>query len=102
MANYGKKVQSDNKHLEDLANAQFVHLDGGNTGPITVSSGACNLARVVINSNGLAFNLVDGSRQIAQFATTSVEGTYKHGVYCENNLVISSVSGTGSATVVFN
>lgn len=98
---YGKKVQSDNKHLEDLANAQFVHIDGSTT-PVVVSATACNLARVIVNTKGIGFVVRTGSRQIATFATTSPENTYRHGVYCENGLTVDVSSGTGSVTIVFN
>lgn len=99
--NYGKKTQSDNKHLSNLTSARFVHLDGS-AATVTPRTTAGRLMKVVINTKGLAFIVSDGSNVIANFAITSAEGTYKYGVYCNQNVKVTGISGTGSATLVFD
>lgn len=102
MADYGRKIQSDNKHLANLTSARHsIHIDGGNTAPITVRAGAGRLLRVVIFAKGLAFTIRDGTDVLAVIATTTVEGTYDVGVYVNTNININGISGTGSALIVF-
>lgn len=101
MADFSKKTQGDNKHLANATSARFVHLDGGNTTAIDLT-GIHRILRVVVIAKGVAFTVRDGSRVIGNFATTTVEGTYNIGVYCENTPRIDGISGTGSALVTFD
>lgn len=99
MSDFGKKVQSDNKHLEDLANAKFFYA--ASAGTYVVSTGACNLGRVILNTNGGAVELRTGSRVIGIIASDAPEGVFPYGVYCENGLTVD-VGSTSDVTVVFN
>lgn len=99
MADFGKKVQSDNKHLEDLANAKFLNVTAA--GSYVVSAGACNLGRVILNTNGGTVEVRSGSRPIGIIALDAPEGSFDYGVYCENGLTVDVV-GTCDATIVFN
>lgn len=101
MADFKKKVQSDNKHLSDLTGAQFVHIDGSDTTPITVFSTGGRLLRVILNTNGATLNLKSGSRQIGTIALDAPETTFNYGVYCENGLTYQA-GGALSATLVFD
>lgn len=98
---YGKKVQSDNKHLEDLANAQYKHVDGSVTTPVTVSTSACNLGRVILNTNGATVTLKSSTDVIAIIASDAPEGTFNYGLYCANGLTVTC-GGATDATIVFN
>jgi hypothetical protein len=98
---YSKKTQTDNRHLANGTSARRVHIDGS-TATVPVRSGAGRLLRVIINTKGLAFIVSDGSDVIANFATTSPEGTYNYGTYCNQSVKVTGVSGTGSATLVFS
>lgn len=99
MADFGKKVQSDNKHLEDLANSKFFYA--AKAGTYVVSTGACNLGRVILNTNGGAVELRTGTRPIGIIASDAPEGPFPYGVYCENGLTVDVVADT-DVTVVFN
>lgn len=101
MADYTKKTQTDNKHLSNLTSARYVHLDGGSTTAIDLP-GARRLLRVEVLNKGVAFTIRNGSRVIGNFATTSPEGDYPIGVYCENALRIDGISGTGSTLIAFD
>lgn len=95
-ADYGKKVQADNAHLSNMTSSKFVSFDGTTAKPYDSGIKPKRLGRIVIAAKGVAFTVRSGSRQIAVFATTSPEGTYNFGIYCENGLTIDGVSGTGS------
>lgn len=101
MADYSKKVQSDNRHLNDLTGAKFVWIDGGVTAPVVVATGAVRLLRVILNTNGATLNLKSGSRQIGTIATDAPEGPFPYGIYCENGLTYQA-SGAMDATLVFD
>lgn len=97
-----KKVQSDNKHLQNLDSGRFVHVDGGTaTVPLIPSTKAGCLLRVVLNTNGLGILLRSGSRVVGQIATDAPEQTFNYGAWCENGLT-AEVTGTGSATILFD
>lgn len=85
-----------------MVGADFVHIDGA-VNPVSVGSAtsARRLIRVVNNTKGLSLNIRSGSRVIGNIATTSAEGAYMYGVYCENGIQVD-VSGTGDATLVFS
>lgn len=100
-ADYGKKVQGDNRHLANLTSARNVHIDGSSA-LVTVSptGSGCRLLRVINNTKGLSLNLRTGSRVIGTIGTGSGEGTYGYGTYCENGIQID-VGGSGSATIIW-
>lgn len=106
MADYTKKTQTDNKHLSNLTSARNYHIDGGQASKV-VRSKAGRLIRIIVNSKGLAFIVRDGiiannGPILASFATTTIEGTYDYGTYCVNGITIDNVSGSGSATLIFD
>lgn len=101
MADWKQKTQTDSSHLANQTSAQFVYIDGTIPKPLSGVKG-CRALRVVIATKGVAFTVRNGSRTIANFATTSPEGTYHLGVYCENGLVVDGVSGAGSALLAFD
>lgn len=106
MADYTKKTQTDNKHLSNLTSARFYHIDGGQASKV-VRAGKGRLLSVTMNTKGLAFVVRDGivannGAVVANFATTSPEGTYDYGIYCPNGITVDNVSGSGSATLVFD
>lgn len=101
MADYSKKVKSDNQHLADLTGAKFAYLDGSTTPMTIVASGVgCRLLRVILNTNGNTVTLRTGSRVIAVIANDAPEGPFPYGVYCEDGL-IAECGGAVNATVVF-
>lgn len=99
MADYARKVQSDNEHLSQLTSARFVKVDGSTTPQTVVTSGA-RLLRVVLNTNGATILLRTGSRQIGTIALDAPEGTFNYGVYCENGIQVET-GGAVDATLVF-
>lgn len=101
MADFSKKTQTENSHLANGTSAKFIHLDGGDTNPKDLTS-SHRLLRVVVIAKGVAFTVRNGSRVIGNFATTTPEGTYDFGVYCENPLRIDGISGTGSTLIAFD
>lgn len=100
MADFSKKTQTGNTHLANLTSAKFLHLDGGDTAAKDLTTSK-RLMRVVVVAKGVAFTVRDGSRVIGNFATTTPEGTYDFGVYCENALRVDGISGTGSTLIAF-
>lgn len=101
MADFGRKTRSDNRHLQNLTGAKFVHVDGSDTTPVTVFSTGGQLLRVILNTNGASLNLKSGSRQIGTIASDAAEDTFHYGIYCENGLTYQA-SGALSATLVFD
>lgn len=99
MADYSKKIQSDNKHLANGTSARFVHVDGSKS-QVIVYPKACRLLRVVIGTAGTQLIIRDGSNVIGAVSTTAV-GTLNYGVYCNTNITVDVVTGSGSATFVF-
>lgn len=103
MADFSKKTQSDNKHLSNLTTARSsIHIDGSNTNPIVIRPKAGRLMRIIIMAKGLAFTVRDGSDIKAVVATTTLENSYEFGIYCNTNITINGISGTGSALIVFD
>lgn len=100
MADYSKKVQSANKHLQNETSARFVHIDGSKP-QVVVYPTAGRLLRVVIGTAGIVATIRDGSKVIGQTSSTSA-GTLNFGVYVNTNITIDVASGTGSMTVVFD
>ena len=99
--NYSKKTQSENAHLANLTSARYVYIDGGQTA-VTARSTAGRLLRIVIFTKGLAFIVDNGSEPVANVATTTPEGTYDCGIYCDANIKVNGISGSGSALLVFS
>lgn len=99
--NFSKKTQEGNKHQANLTSAQFVHFDGTTAKPVDIANPR-RLLRIIVCTKGVAFTVRSGSRQIGVFSTTSAEGTYNFGEYCENGLTIDGVSGTGSVNVALD
>lgn len=95
---YSKKVQSDNKHLSNGTSARFVHVDGSKA-QVIVRPSAGRLLRAVINTVGINAIVRDGSNVIGNISTT-ISGTLNYGVYCNTNITVDVVSGTGSITFV--
>lgn len=96
---FSKRQKSDNKHLSDLTGAKFVHVDGSKAQTI-VRSTAGRLLRVVIGTAGINAVIRSGSDVIGIVSTTAV-GTLNYSVYCNTNIIVDVVSGTGSLTIVF-
>lgn len=102
MAGYSK-VQSDNKHLQNMNSAKYLHVDGSSTDPIVVvpATKGCSLLRVILNTNGSTLRLRTGSRVVAVIASDALEGSFPYGVWCENGL-IAECGGSLDATIVFD
>lgn len=99
MADYSKKVQSDNKHLSNGTSARFVHVDGSKP-QVVVRASAGRLLRAVISTAGINAVVRDGSQVIGNISTT-MTGTLNYGVYCNTSITVDVVTGTGSITFVF-
>lgn len=99
MADYSAKVQSDNKHLSNGTSARFVHIDGSKS-QVVVRASKGRLLRVVINTAGINAIVRDGSNVIGNISATMV-GTLNYGVYCNTNITVDVVTGTGSITFVY-
>lgn len=98
---YSKKTQTDNKHLSNLTSARQYPIDGGKATD-TIRPKCGRLMRVIISTKGLAFTINDGSKPLFVAATTTAEGTYDIGVYCDTNIKLAGCSGTGFALVAFD
>lgn len=101
MADFGKKIQADNRHLQDLTSARNAAIDGGKTN-FVARPRAGRVLKVVISTKGLAFSINDGSKPLFVAATTTPENTYEIGTYCENNINVAGISGSGFALLVFD
>jgi hypothetical protein len=101
MADFNKKIQSENRHLENLTSARFYYVDGSVTTQQTIINGACRLVRCVLNTNGATITLKDGTRTIAVIASDAPEGPFDYGLYIENKLTVQA-NGAVDATVVFD
>ena len=99
MADYGKKVQTTNKHLSNLTSARYAHVPASTTK--TVRSTAGRLLRVVLNTNGGTVTLRDGSDVIGIIASDAPETTFEYGIYC-NTSIVCETGATCDVTVVFD
>lgn len=99
MADFKRKVQSENKHLSNLTSARYAHVPASTTK--TVRPGAGRLLRVVLNTNGGTVTLRDGSDVIGIIASDSPETTFEYGVYC-NTSIVCETGSTADVTVVFD
>jgi hypothetical protein len=101
MADYSKKIQGDNKHLANFTSSRFVHIDG-TASKVTVRNQAGRVMWITIFTKGLAFSIKNGTEVLGNVATTTAEGTYWLGEYCNTNITIDGISGTGSANVSYD
>lgn len=99
MADYGKKVQSENKHLSNLTSARYAHVPASTTKTVRPSAG--RLLRVVLNTNGGTVTLRDGTDVIAIIASDAPENTFNYGIYC-NTSIVCETGATSDVTVVFD
>ncbi len=99
MGDFTRKVQTENKHLSNLTGARYAHVPASTTK--TVRSSAGRLLKVVLNTNGGAVTLRDGSDVIAIIASDAPETTFEYGIYC-NNSIICETGATCDVTVVFD
>lgn len=93
------RTQSDNTHLENLTSGKFVHLTAAGT--YTIKNTRGRLVRVILNLNGGAVTVRNGSEVIGIIAADAIEGTYDYGVYCDDSIVVD-LGNTGDITVVFS
>lgn len=98
-ADYTKKVQTDNKHLSNMTTARYAHVPASTNK--TVRVGAGRLVRVVLNTNGGAVTLRDGSDVIAIIASDSPEQSFEYGIYC-NTSIVCETGATSDVTVVYD
>lgn len=99
MADYKKKIQSENKHLSNLTTARYAHVPASQTKTVRASAG--RLLRVVLNTNGGTVTLRDGSDVIGIIASDAPETTFDYGVYC-NTSIVCETGATCDVTVVFD
>lgn len=99
MADYSRKTQSSNRHLENETSAKFLQIDGSKP-QVVVRSTPGRLLRVVIGVAGVVSIIRNGSTVIGQTSSTST-GTLNFGVYVNTGITVDVVSGTGSMTVVY-
>lgn len=92
------KTQDGNTHLANGTTAKFTHIDGSKTQVIPRST-AGRLLRVVINTAGINFVIRNGS-EVAGIVSATATGTLNFGVWCNANITIDVITGTGSATIV--
>lgn len=99
MADFNKRIASDNSHLEGLTSGKFAHVISTATGG-KIKSKPGKLLRVILNTNGSTLTLKNGSEVIAVIASDAPEATYEYGVYC-NDSIVAEAGGAIDATVVF-
>lgn len=97
-SDYGKKTQSGNAHLANLTSARYAHVPASTTK--TVRSTAGRLLRVVLNTNGGAVTLRDGTDVIGIIAADAPETTFDYGIYCNTSIVVET-GATADVTVVY-
>lgn len=99
MADFGRKVQSVQKHLANLTSSRWRHVEASST--VTVCSGAGRLISVTLNTNGGVVILRNGSEVIASIAADAPEGTFYYGIYC-NASIICETGATADVTVNYD
>ena len=95
------RTKSDNKHLENLTSARWVHIDGSVTTKQIVRATPGSLLRVILNTNGATITLRNGTEVIGIIATDSPEGQFPFGIYCGTDISYQC-SGAVDATLVFS
>lgn len=98
MANFNKRTQTDNTHLGALTSADFAHYTAAGT--YTVKNAPGIVLKVVLNTNGGAVTIRNGSEVIGIIASDSPEKSFEYGVYCNNSIKVD-LGGTADVTVVF-
>lgn len=99
MADFKRKLQTDNEHLANSTSARFKHIDSG-SGTVLNQSG--RLLRVILNTNGNTLALKNGNSEvIGIIAADAPEGTFDFGVYC-NDSIKFECGGALDATIVFD
>jgi hypothetical protein len=99
MADFARKVQSDNKHLASSTSARYAHPQVSST--TTIRSTGGRLLRVILNTNGGTVTLRDGSDVIGIIAADAPEGTFNYGIYCNTSIIVET-GATVDCTVVFS
>jgi ApbE superfamily uncharacterized protein (UPF0280 family) len=95
------RTETDNKHLENLTSARFVHVPASQT-DLVVRATAGRLLRVILNTNGGTVTLRNGdSDVIGIIALDAPEGTFNYGVYCSNGIQVDTGTVV-DCTVVFS
>lgn len=100
MADYKSKIQSDNKHLANLTSARFKHVEASAT-DVVVRDRPGRLLRVILNTNGGVVVLKNGPAIIASIAADAPEQTFDYGIYCHDNINVTT-GATCDVTVVFS
>lgn len=95
------RTTSENKHLENLTSARWVHIDGSVTTKQTVRNQAGRLLRVMLNTNGATITLFNGTEVIGIIASDSPEGEFPYGIFCGTNIAYQC-SGAVDATLAFS
>lgn len=102
MADFKQKTQSAMQSLANQGAAKFIHIDGSvalvTVLPTTLGG---RLLRVIVNTKGLSLNIRTGPRVVGIIGTAVPEGTYSHGVYCENGIQVDVGGSGGSVTLVY-
>jgi len=102
MADYKQRTKSGDQNSQDVVGANFFHIDGSVTTPVTVKNGAGRLLRVHLNTNGSTLTLRNGNSEVvAVIASDAPEGSFPYGVYC-NNSIVAIAGGAVDATIVFS
>lgn len=97
------RVQADNKHLQDLTSAEWVHVDASQTNK-QIRSGAVGLLKVVLNTNGGTVTLRNGTagEVVAIIASDAPEQAFDYGILCTNGLYVDTGSTVDCTIVVDN
>lgn len=93
----GKETRSDNAHLQGLTSGRWTHVGSSETKTVRNSEG--RLLRVVLNTNGGAVIIRNGSEVIGNIDAAAPEGTYWYGIYCNDSIIVEVGSGA-DVTVV--
>lgn len=94
------RIQSDNKHLQNLTSARFVHVPASTT-DLVIRSSEGRLLRVVLNTNGGTVTLRNGDTDvIGIIASDAPETTFYYGVFCPNGIQVDT-GATVDCTIVY-
>lgn len=94
------RTNSDNRHLQNLTSASFVHLTAAVTGKV-IKDKPGRLLRVILNTNGGAVTVRNGSEVIGIIAADAPEATFDYGVYCNNSIKVD-VANTCDVTIIYD
>ena len=94
------RTQGDNKHLQDLTSAEYVHVGASETDKV-IRSDDVGLLRVILNTNGGTVTLRNGdSEVIGIIASDAPENTYYYGILCTNGLQVDTGASVDCTIVV--